>query len=69
MPREMEVMWNGVKMGRFLFTPTRFVHTQCVACTPGSDRVTVNTATGVNKKRPILTPFHITSISRDMEIP
>jgi hypothetical protein len=22
MSREMEVVWNGVKMGRFLFTPS-----------------------------------------------
>jgi hypothetical protein len=29
----------------------------------------VNTAVGVNKKRPILTPFHTTSIFQDVEIP
>jgi hypothetical protein len=29
MHREMEVVWNGVKMGRFLFTPPR-VFTVCM---------------------------------------
>jgi hypothetical protein len=31
--------------------------------------VGVNSHVGVNKKRPILTPFHPTSIFQDMEFP
>ena len=55
--------------GAFFVHTHSGVHSDPVTARSPGHTVGVNTSVGVNKKRPILTPFHTTSIFQDVEFP